>query len=508
MKSRSTFWFSACAASLALTLVSCKTSDSGSQLREDAPTPPPTIDPATTGNRELIENCKALANHYTKALELSPGVTYLRFMKDKVKPMIDDVATNGYDLTDGTGVELAYKCSVQKVKGKIDKVGLDLYKQLGDGIPTRRVTLNNVSQKIKSFSQTVDPFDAANFLGFASGGGVLIKYNETNYSLNVHYDVANLQSGRSYGVGPQKGANDASDREYLDELEHYTRASGDNIPAFYRTIFNSLITSDASGYPQVNDEGQGVLSDFLAIYTAEEARNLMQTGQIRPYWDAALLEVTLLAAFHAGQSQVGLYYFDLHTKKDSFTTKTFKQKSCALSSSTKKASLNDYWQFSRVWQSGSTSSCTRSGINLTKKEFRSLGQTITQWMRANQPDTFNALASAMEIKPTQINDSLNLYFELSKMLISQRGLDTFDNAAALSDAWVNFIGQSTTHANDITASLLGTAATVATPAVVAPETAPEAAPTAAPAALPAVPAEAATPDPVQGHDAATQPAGG
>ena len=472
--------------------VGCRTPSPTSHLRSDdtvAETPPAdsaaVVAPAAAS--DFIGKCKLLAAHYPRSLDLTPGQTYLRFMKDKVKPMLDDVAVNGYDLTDDAGIDAAYNCSVQKVRGKVDKIGLDLMKSTAAGVAMRHVNLNNIAKAIQDSGSTISPFDAANFLGFASGGGVMIKYNDANYALNVHYDVSNMQSGRSYGVGPAKGANDASDREYLDEVQAYTRNAPDNLPAFYKTIFNSLLNSDASGYTQVNAEGQGVLSDFLAIYTAEEDRNLMQTGKIRPYWDAALLEVTLLAAFHAGQSSFGLYYFDLHNQKTAFATQTFKQTSCKLSTNTKPAALNDYWQYSRQWQHGSTASCTRSGINLTKTEFRLLGQKITQWMRINQPEVFNKVVGAMAINPAQITDKLNLYYELSKLLISPRGLEAFDNADAFANAWLDFIGQTTVHANDIGANFLPT--TAVTPAM-------------------EMPAAAITPDPQDGQMPNTQQAGG
>ena len=43
--------------------------------------------------------------------------------------------------------------------------------------------------------------------------------------------------------------------------------------------------------------------------------------------------------------------------------------------------MRDYWQFSR--NINSSSSCSRSGINITKREFRKLGTEITSYLQAN-----------------------------------------------------------------------------------------------------------------------------
>ena len=104
------------------------------------------------------------------------------------------------------------------------------------------------------------------------------------------------------------------------------------------------------------------------------------------------------------------------------------------------ASLNDYWQFSHGWfpipehetpaqKARRTKNCSRSGLNLTKAEFRRLGKEISQWMRAKQPEAFGRVVAAMALNASQVSNNLNLYQELSNHLISNRGLDPYANGS-------------------------------------------------------------------------------
>ncbi|MCX6125721.1 MAG: hypothetical protein NTV34_13395, partial [Proteobacteria bacterium] len=290
------------------------------------------------------------------------GQTYLSFMTTEVKPAMDTLATDGYVVKGAEAMATAFESVGPKVQGKVarDFGGIENVKKIASKLEGTTVTLATLPGKIKEVDRSASIYDLATFIGLASGGGVKVKYADQNYGLNIHYDVTEQRSGRSYGVGPTRNANDASDKEYLTDLESYVRGSKDNLGEFYTTLFESLLNSDPSNYALVSPEGQTLLTDFLAVFTAEQARNLMD-GRIAPHWDAALLEVTLLASFHAGQDKIELFYTNPATRETAFTDKTLKQTPCkAAGESLQAARLSDYWQFSR--NITDPSNCRRSGI--------------------------------------------------------------------------------------------------------------------------------------------------
>lgn len=470
-------------------IVSCKTSSGVNAVQETVETAE-----ASPADGSQIAHCAKVAGRY-QSVELQPGSTYLSFMQKQVKPLIDKVSSvkagGGYNLADADGVQSAYECGVDKIKDMVNKIGLETMKKIATEVQPRQVDMRTASARIREYTRSknlkVNEFDVGNFLGYASGGGVKVSYDELNYSLNVHYgsgrEDRDEQTGRSYGVGPKKGANDASDADYLKELQSYTRRGPDELAKFYQVIFDILLNSDGSNYSQVNAEGQGVLSDFFAIYTAEQDRNLMRLGKtidhIVPYWDAALLEVTLLAAFHAAQPKFQLFYNRIKDNSFIYTSQTLKQTPCDYPTKGQDASMVDYWQFSRSWVEGwektqtflrdhpdlnkedrakklaqaeaaRQQNCRRSGINLTKPSFRMMGTKITQWIRTHEAEVFDRLVSVMKFDPANVT---NVYADLSFKLISDQGLVPLANATEARDAWVDFIKATMAHAKDIDESL-------------------------------------------------------
>lgn len=374
------------------------------------------------------------------SLENSPfsGQTYLSFMKNQVRPALNEIATNGYLVGDAAAMELAYQASDTKVKRKVDKLwgGIENVKAIAEKLKGTRVDLNTLPKKIHEASgdPKLDIYGLASFVGLASGGGVAIKYADKNYAFNIHYDVTEQKSGRSFGTGPLRGANDASDKQYLDDLEHYVRGSQSDLNHFYRVLFNTVLNTDPSKYQSMNKEGQALLTDFMAVYTAEQARNLMD-GKVEPHWDAALLEVTLLASFHGGQEVLELYYTDRVQQTMSFTTTTFDQTPCANPSKQREAKLRDYWQFSK--NITNIKNCKRSGINVTKSEFRTLGQNITSYMIANHPAAYEKVSKNINAGARKDN----VFEALSYFLISDKTPSKFTSAKVKQtvDAWVEFL---------------------------------------------------------------------
>jgi len=377
------------------------------------------------------------------------GQTYLSFMRQTVKPAMDTLATDGYEICNGQAIDAAYEASDSKVQAKVDRNfgGIDHVKEIAAALEGQTVTLNDLPAKIASVDRSADRYDLATFLGMACGGGVKIRYNEENYGLNVHYDTTEQRSGRSFGVGPTRGANDASDKNYLEDLQDYARSSKTDLPDFFTALFESLLNSDASAYSGVKPEGQTVLTDFLSVFTAEQARNLMD-HEVAPHWDAALLEVTLLSAFHAGQSEIKLFYYDPNTKETTFASTTYKQTPCQTPSREVQAHMRDYWQFSR--NITDPSNCKRSGINITKKEFRKLGTLITTYVYDNHREVYDRVAATISA-----GDSDNLYKSLSDFLISESSPESLSSAKVrnATAAWVEFLKITTKEAADINAMI-------------------------------------------------------
>jgi hypothetical protein len=381
------------------------------------------------------------------------GQTYLGFMEKHIKPAMDVLATDGYAVCGAEAIQTAFDAVAPKVQGKVKKSfgGIANVIEIASQLEGEVVTLNDLPTKIRSVDSSVDIYDLSTFIGLACGGGVKIRYADENFGLNVHYDTREERSGRSFGVGPTRAANDASDKEYLNDLEEYVRSSKKNLPAFYRTMFEALLNSDSRRYDEVTPEGQTVMTDFLSVFTAEQARNLMD-DEVSPHWDAALMEVTLLAAFHAGQDSIKLYYRDPNTNKTTFTDTTYRQTPCELPSVEQQAHLRDYWQFSR--NITDPKNCRRSGINITKAEFRKLGEDVSGYIAEYYPEVFERVKKSMGASARQ---GTNLFKDLSYFLISEStpAKLTAKQVKEIADAWVEMLGIVTKDAKDITAAIEG-----------------------------------------------------
>jgi hypothetical protein len=404
-------------------------------------------------NRSVVKSegqaAEAAAFDYAHTLTLNDykGQTHLAFMQDAVRPAMVELATNGYEVCAPDEVQAAFDASNKKVQGKVTRNfgGIANVKKIVKALQGTTVTLATLPQEIRKVDAKASIYDMANFIGLACGGGVRINYDENNYGLNVHYDVTEERSGRSFGVGPTRGANDASDKEYLTDLQAYVTGNQENLGEFYKTLFQSLLNSDSANITKIEDEGQTVITDFLSVFTAEQARNLMD-DEVSPHWDAALLEVTLLAAFHAGQEEIKLYYNDPQTQKTSFTSQTRKQTPCEVPEKLQTATLADYWQFSR--NITDPKNCKRSGINITKREFRQLGEDLTAYMTENHPEVVTKLRTATGMRATETN----VLKGLSYVIVSDKTPRSFTAAKvrSIASAWTAFLGTVTEESVAIT----------------------------------------------------------
>lgn len=207
-----------------------------------------------------------------------------------------------------------------------------------------------------------------------AGNGISVKLSKNNYNVHINFpDKAT--GGRSYGwTAGQIG--DWSDAMYLDNLADVIAGDESNLEEFYKVIVQMLGSCNSSEIDSLSKPAQRVAANFLAIYTAEQYRSMVPNDPHRN-WDDALLEVTLLGAFHGGQSELKKYYlgdFSADSKKQgSGVYAKSKPGPTAEEAEDKRAELRDYWQFSANPDS------KQSGINITRYDFEKMGEAITEY---------------------------------------------------------------------------------------------------------------------------------
>lgn len=163
-------------------------------------------------------------------------------------------------------------------------------------------TKNDMAVALKEARINAAPFDLATLYCLTGGIGVKVKLDDNNYNYHVLYKVGKndphqeVMSGRSFSSSPGRGVADATDPEYLRDLNEYLTETRDQKP-FYRTLILSLANSDMSGLAGLSNLGQAVLADFFTVYTAEAVRHLMVNLQdgMHP-WEIDLAAVTAVSS--------------------------------------------------------------------------------------------------------------------------------------------------------------------------------------------------------------------
>ena len=259
------------------------------------------------------------------------GTSFLSLIQETIKPELDEFALDGYPVAGGDWIVDALdkvdskvrRQVLRSIKGKSNEK-IDRLRELGNALEGEMVNLHTLPGKLGKFSFVQDRYKLSTFIGLASCGGSTLKLADDNYAYNIHYGTGDRskdkQTGRSFGASRIFDATDASYSHYLGTLESYATKNPANVKHFVRTIMETLTNSNTRGYEQVNDFGDAVLTDFFAIWTAEQTRNLMD-NYVELHWDAALLQVTLLSAFHSGQDEIKLFYKDPLSGKRFFTNK-------------------------------------------------------------------------------------------------------------------------------------------------------------------------------------------
>jgi hypothetical protein len=236
---------------------------------------------------------------------------------------------------------------------------------------------------------------------------------------------------------------------YLDNLARVIVEKDKNdLKNFYQTIIQLLGACDAhelaaltNNYNPETNTGvptQRVATNFLAIYTAEEYRAIQGTKN----WDDAILEVTLLGAFHGGQTTFTKFY------RGKFTTRSNVQETGnyyglpskdingnVIPTVAKDATMDDYWQISKT--------STRSGIHLTAGDYDKMGTAITKYESTQAHNkTLSLIQSIVGSGPNVIH-SISTYFTEGKADPSK--------ANTLAVAVAQFLDQVNTDADLITA---------------------------------------------------------
>ncbi|MFK8139361.1 MAG: hypothetical protein AB8E15_13455, partial [Bdellovibrionales bacterium] len=355
------------------------------------------------------------------------------------------------------------RIALRSVKGKSKKEKYLNLKAIGDELAGKNTNLYDLPQVLAKTGKVADRFKLSTYIGLASCAGSNMKLADDNYAYNVHYGKGNVdkddRTGRSFGASRIFQATDSSYTHYLKTLEKYIKNSPENSEDFIKTIMEIITNSEPRNYEEVTDLGDAVLTDFVAIWTAEQTRNIMD-GVVKPHWDAALLQVTLLSSFHAGQKNITMFYKDPLTNEAFFTDRAFSlawpkknraNESCDVDLESRKirdASLTDYIGVHYM----TFKHCGRSGVNMSRKEWRKLGLSITNWLKGDPKGSvkLNSLVKSIEKYKKVSQKRLDIYRELAKLLISDKRPSKLSNWHVLSRQTADLLNYIRENAETIT----------------------------------------------------------
>ena len=303
---------------------------------------------------------------------------------------------------------------------------------------------DGVGAKMLALAPNAQP-GSTNVAELKAGHGVSMKLGPKNYVILINFP--NLaQGGRAYGwTSGQVG--DWSDQMYLEHLAGIS-IGDDSVdePEFYRLLVRLLGALDVDGLEGMRNATQRVFTNFGAIYAAEAWR--ARVPQPHKGWDDALFQVTMLAAFHGGQLAADLpltkFYLGQFSSNSKVQGPGVYGKTgpgpSAENAPSKKAALDDYWQFS------ANPTSHRSGVNETRHDFELMGQKITEFEAAKGNELLGKIRAVVGGDNANVIKSISQYFSngLSK--------DT-SKIDQLSKDVSAFLMQVRADAKDITASL-------------------------------------------------------
>ncbi len=309
--------------------------------------------------------------------------------------------------------------------------------------------------------EAIPRYSGSHFNGVKKGVGVELRLTDNVTTFHVKYEPHWVEeaerAGRSFAGVDYKPWNkkteylaDASYKHYLTSLEKLLKKPSEVEP-FYRAILQVLLNCDPSGIENLSLAGQKVAADFVAVFVAEQYRHLI-SGEGKKLgrwhnWDNAHLQVTLLAAFHAGQKEKAMFY------KGRFLSQVYHQKSqdnCVYQKPWGEISenhwyrsmnLSDYWQFNET--------CERSGVNLTRRDFHRMGRAITRHLIRND-DELNII----QFNKLYYRKWTRSYIEsIANAIINNYAPDTYEHWQAQVDTAVAWVLRSYKMADEITTEL-------------------------------------------------------
>lgn len=244
------------------------------------------------------------------------------------------------------------------------------------------------------------------------GGGTSVKLSQNNYNVHINYPNSE-QGGRSYGWTSGK-VGDWSDEMFLDNLIEVPKMKNKHdIKNFFKWVIQMVgacrSDTDSLSIESLSGPAQRVAANFLAIYTAEAYRRMVGGSN----WDDALFQVTLLGAFHGGQSTLTKFYmgkFSTTSKRQAPGVYARGKPGPAFASAkTQAAEMDDYWQFSADPDS------TRSGINLTRSDFSKMGAAITEFEEHVKHNPLVAkIRSTVGGNPNNVIEGISKFFAEGK----------------------------------------------------------------------------------------------
>ncbi len=276
----------------------------------------------------------------------------------------------------------------------------------------------------KMQDEAVDPkHHSTNEVVLKAGGGISVKLSKKNYNVHINYPNA-AEGGRSYGWTTGQ-VGDWSDRVYLEHLgDISTKDEDTELAKFYSLLIQMLGASNADdktlSIEDLSNPTQRVASNFLAIYTAEQFRAMVPKPHMN--WDDALFQVTMLAAFHGGQTTFTKYYINEFSElskvqapgvygkdKKNLPIKGVKYDDA----DEKRAEMNDYWQFSPNPNS------TQSGVNETRHDFQLMGAAITAYVKGPGKNKFVARIEKVVGESDNIIQAISKHYTTGKATVAE-----------------------------------------------------------------------------------------
>ncbi|MBL7716966.1 MAG: hypothetical protein JNL01_15995 [Bdellovibrionales bacterium] len=248
------------------------------------------------------------------------GSTFYEFMTDSsgVKASLDQDYSSKFKIADHDTILKAAKNFDDDVYKKIVRLfarGEQGLADLVDKVKGKLVTPGELTAMIRTkmtgllkdrSKGGLAPLIVGPLIAMGSGAGTVVHINSTNYYYNFGYksgeDAGDEKSGRSFGASFDHNALDVSDNYYLKELTAYLKDNADT-STFFKIFFNVLTNCDTSNYTKLSNSGQTVMTDLIAVYTAEQDRHIMGDMRSHP-WENDLAETTMMSAYTVNTGKI------------------------------------------------------------------------------------------------------------------------------------------------------------------------------------------------------------